>query len=120
MSGSGDEAEVRVLPTEEAEPQPLVFHHMPIAATLGFFRAAEGGGAPITVLDPGDREELVRRRGVVVMVVMVAVAAMWRWYAGGGGGGGDGGGGVAVSRRNALRSAPPCPAPPPPHPRATS
>ena len=40
MSGSGDEAEVRVLPTEEAEPQPLVFHHMPIAASLGFFRAA--------------------------------------------------------------------------------
>lgn len=75
MSGSGDEAEVRVLPTEEAEPQPLVFHHMPIAATLGFFRAAEGGGAPITVLDPGDREELVRHRGVVV--VMAVAVAFW-------------------------------------------
>ena len=75
MSGSGDDAEVRVLPTEEAEPQPLVFHHMPIAASLGFFRAAEGGGAPITVLDPGDREELVRHRGVVVAVA-VAVAVV--------------------------------------------
>jgi exosome complex RNA-binding protein Rrp42 (RNase PH superfamily) len=91
VSGSGDEAEVRVLPTEEAEPQPLVFHHMPIAATLGFFRAAEGGGAPITVLDPGDREELVRHRGVVVAVaVAVAVPVVcrlwrWRWWCGDGG-----------------------------------
>ena len=75
MSGSGDDAEVRVLPTEEAEPQPLVFHHMPIAASLGFFRAAEGGGAPITVLDPADREELVRHRGEVVAVA-VAVAVV--------------------------------------------
>jgi len=67
VSGSGDEAEVRVLPAEEAEPQPLVFHHMPIAASLGFFRAAEGG-APITVLDPGDREELVMLGSLVVVL----------------------------------------------------
>ena len=71
---------MRVLPVEEVEPQPLVFHHMPIAASLGFFRTAEGS-APITVLDPSDREELVRRRaggsghgggGVVVAAVVVA------------------------------------------------
>ena len=76
MSGSGDDAEVRVLPTEEAEPQPLVFHHMPIAASLGFFRAAEGGGAPITVLDPADREELVRHRWVVVAVAVAVVVVV--------------------------------------------
>jgi exosome complex component RRP45 len=40
VSGSGDDADVAVLPAEQAEPQPLVFHHMPIAATLAFFRGA--------------------------------------------------------------------------------
>lgn len=67
VSGSGDGAEVEVLPAERAEPQPLVFHHMPIAASLGFFRAPEGS-PPLTVLDPTDREELVMLGSLVVVL----------------------------------------------------
>lgn len=55
--GTGDEATVHVLPVEQAEPQPLVFHHNPVAVTLAFFRSQ--GGVLLHALDPSDREELV-------------------------------------------------------------
>ena len=67
VTGNGDDAEVEVLPAERAEPQPLVFHHTPVAASLAFFRGAEGG-APLVLLDPTDREELVMLGSLVVVL----------------------------------------------------
>ena len=67
VSGNGDDAEVEVLSAECAEPQPLVFHHTPVAASLAFFRGAEGG-APLVLLDPSDREELVMLGSLVVVL----------------------------------------------------
>ena len=64
--GTGDEATVHVLPTEQAEPQPLVFHHMPVAVTLAFFNSK--AGTLLHVLDPTDREELVMLGTLVVVL----------------------------------------------------
>lgn len=80
VSGAGEEARVRVLPPEQAERQPLVFHHTPVAVTLAFLpsqpaAAAQAGGSGSAgggggdgdgsggglayVLDPTEREEMV-------------------------------------------------------------
>ena len=67
VSGVGEEATVRVLPTEQAEPTPLTFHHTPVPVSLGLFRAAEGGETHF-VVDPTDREELVMAGNLSVVI----------------------------------------------------
>jgi len=67
ITGAGDEAIVRTLTAEQAEPQSLVFHHMPVAVTIGLFRAASDG-ALLCAVDPTDREELVMLGSVVVVL----------------------------------------------------
>ena len=58
IDGAGDEASVSELPPDQADPEPLVFHHLPVAVSFGFFRSAEGGPL-VSALDPTDREEQV-------------------------------------------------------------
>ena len=82
VAGSGESATATVLPADQGERQPLVFHHTPVAVSLAFFDppAPEGGavrkGGTTTpsgagnsdepdksalayVVDPSDHEELV-------------------------------------------------------------
>ena len=72
VAGAGEEASVTILPADQAERQPLVFHHTPVAVSLAFYdepdagggrssaAAATGGsGKVLYVVDPSDREELV-------------------------------------------------------------
>ena len=67
VSGTGDEASVRVLPVDQAERQPLIFHHTPVAVSLSFLQAAEGG--PISyVVDPTEVEEAVAVSSLSVVV----------------------------------------------------
>lgn len=74
--GSGDEATVKALTAEQADPVPLVFHHLPVSVTLGLFRVAEGGAAVLAV-DPTAREERVMVGRVVVVLNQYAeVCAM--------------------------------------------
>ena len=63
VEGNGEDASVEIMTPEQAEPTPLVFHHMPVAVSLGFFRdgadTTAGGGPVSVVVDPSDREEEV-------------------------------------------------------------
>ena len=74
VAGNGDGAEVSVLPRDQAEPTPLVFHHMPVAVSLGFFHegadsaGTPGGSSVDFVVDPTDREESVMVGGLTVVV----------------------------------------------------
>ena len=67
VTGAGDEATVRVLPAEQAERQPLVFHHTPVGVTVGFF-VGPSGGAPVAAFDPTDREEIVMAAALSVVL----------------------------------------------------
>lgn len=67
ITGSGDEATVKALHREQADPVALVFHHLPICVTLGLFRVADAGSA-ILVVDPTDREEMVMVGRMAVVV----------------------------------------------------
>ena len=58
VSGSGDEATVQILPPDQADSVPLVFHHLPVAFTFAFF-CDKDGGPLLSVLDPTDQEEQV-------------------------------------------------------------
>jgi len=69
--GTGDDATVKVLAREQAEPLPLVFHHTPVAITFGLFQAdaARADGRSVLVaIDPTDREELVMPGSLVVVL----------------------------------------------------
>ena len=88
VSGTGEQASVRILPADQGERQPLVFHHTPVAVSLGFLPAVDassaggasgagvgasggGGGAapePTLVVDPNDREERVLSAALTVVV----------------------------------------------------
>jgi exosome complex component RRP45 len=67
ITGSGDEATVKALRREQADPVALVFHHLPICVTLGLFRVGDAGPA-VLVLDPTDREEMVLVGRVAVVL----------------------------------------------------
>lgn len=67
VSGTGEDAAVRVLPVEQADPQPLVFHHTPVAVSLGFFQGSDAG--PICyAVDPNEREEMVSVSSLTVVL----------------------------------------------------
>ena len=79
VSGVGDEASASVLSMDQGEPTPLVFHHTPVAVSLGFFRGGSGGGSGggsvggasaemLSVVDPSDREELVLEGRLTVVL----------------------------------------------------
>ena len=69
VSGAGSEARVRVLPAEQAERQPLVFHHTPVSVSLAFLPPSAGGGGDISyVIDPTEREEMVMVGGLTVVL----------------------------------------------------
>jgi exosome complex component RRP45 len=79
VSGVGDEASASVLSMDQGEPTPLVFHHTPVAVSLGFFRGGSGGGSGggsvggasaemLSVVDPTDREELVLEGRLTVVL----------------------------------------------------
>lgn len=65
IDGSGDSAKVEILPADQAERQPLVFHHTPVSVSLGFFAQ---DGAIDYVLDPTEREEMVMAGGLTVVI----------------------------------------------------
>ena len=92
VTGVGDEASASVLSMDQGEPTPLVFHHTPVAVSLGFFRGGGssgsgggiggigggggggGGGSDgaaaemLSVVDPTDREELVLEGRLTVVL----------------------------------------------------
>ncbi len=82
VTGAGDEATVRVLPAEQAERQPLVFHHTPVGVTVGFF-VGPSGGAPVAAFDPTDREEIVMAAALSVVLNQHGEAEFFgRWIYG--------------------------------------
>jgi len=70
LSGVGDEATAVVLPTDQGETTPLIFHHTPIAVSLGFFKAAAADAVDqlLCIVDPTDREELVMQGSMTVVL----------------------------------------------------
>lgn len=66
VDGSGDGASVQILPADQAERQPLAFHHTPVSVSLGFFSL--DGGSVAHVVDPTDREELVTSGHLTVVI----------------------------------------------------
>lgn len=68
VSGTGDEAKVRVLPPDEAERTPLVFHHTPVSMSVALLPPSGGAGSVSFVLDPSEREEMVMV-GILTIVI---------------------------------------------------
>jgi len=66
VHGIGEDATVQVLSREQAEPQPLIFHHLPLSVSFGLFQSAEG--MLHRAVDPTDREELVML-GVLSIII---------------------------------------------------
>lgn len=67
VSGVGDQASASVLPVEQGETTELVFHHMPMAVTVGLCRLPDADEL-LCVVDPTDREELVMQGSLGVVV----------------------------------------------------
>jgi exosome complex component RRP45 len=67
VTGVGDQASAKVLPLEQGETTPLVFHHTPIAVSVALFRSTDGA-ALLHAVDPSEAEELVSL-GLMTIVV---------------------------------------------------